>query len=208
MASWFCYQHPSSFRTWTLATVSHKLCTQLLTWTVDSLTISIWQGRGICGPWVLAAGSTLAAGGLGQTAGGAGRGGFKWRTTSPYPQFGLILLSILFILWWRRAWKYFFFPRFKKDKSCFCWGFLKIDCHSPSFFSFVFSLFHPYLQAILFDLPWPIHHICFRDKIASWILLSSHTWWTINNPFSLHKQFRYFQMNTEQVMHAFRKLPN
>lgn len=86
----------------------------LLTWTVDSLTISIWQGRGICGPWVLAAGSTLAAGGLGQTAGGAGRGGFKWRTTSPYPQFGLILLSILFILWWRRARKYIYFSKVLK----------------------------------------------------------------------------------------------
>lgn len=90
---------------------------------MDSLTLSIWQGRGICGPRVLAAGSTLAAGGLGHTAGSAGRGGFKWRTASSYPLFGLfillfLLLSIFFILWWRKAQK-LFFSQGSQDKYCF-----------------------------------------------------------------------------------------
>lgn len=156
---------------------------------MDSLTLSIWQGRGICGPRVLAAGSTLTAGGLGHTAGSAGRGGFEWRTASPYPLFGLfillfLLLSIFFILRWRKA-QHFFFQGSQRINIVFVF---KTDCHSPWLFSFVFSLFHPYRQAILFDLPWPIHHICHRDKTISWIILSSFTRWTINNPFSLHEQ--------------------
>ncbi len=149
---------------------------------MDSLTLSIWQGRGICGLRVLAAGSTLAAGCLGHTAGSAGRGGFKWRTASPL--FGLfillfLLLSIFFILQWRKA--RLFFQSSQRINIVFVF---KTDCHSLWLFSFVFSLFHPYRQAILFDLPWPIHHICHRDRI----ILSLFTRWTINNPFSLHEQ--------------------
>ncbi len=101
IVSW-CYYH-SIYQTWTSAARSQVIHTAF---DMDSLTLSIWQGRGICGLRVLAAGSTLAAGCLGQTAGSAGRGGFEWRTASPL--FGLfillfLLLSIFFILQWRKA---------------------------------------------------------------------------------------------------------
>ncbi len=177
IVSW-CYYH-SIYQTWTSAARSQVIHTAF---DMDSLTLSIWQGRGICGPWVLAAGSTLAAGCLGHTC---RRGGFEWRTASPV--FGLfvllfLLLSIFFILQWTKA-RHFIFQSSQRIIIVF-----KTDCHSPWLFSFVFSLFHPYRQAILFDLPWPIHHICHRDKTISWIILSLFTRWTINNPFSLHEQ--------------------